>query len=180
MRVCGGKYRGLKLTDFAGQDIRPTSDRAKVSLFNILGDRVGGALVLDLFCGSGALGIECLSRGCRKACFNDISKGSIEVLKKNLARLKGAHETEVTREDFSVYLNLAREKFDIIFLDPPYREDYGAVALKIIAERGLLTEGGMAVLERDTPFMEDIEGLEKTDARKYGKACLTFFEYSHE
>ena len=88
MRIVSGKYRGMKLVGFEGRDIRPTADRVKESLFNILRESVVGADVLDLFCGSGNLGIECLSRGAEFVRFNDISKASITVLKSNLARLK--------------------------------------------------------------------------------------------
>ena len=89
MRVISGKYRGLVLSEFKGMEIRPTADRVKESLFNILSFKVAGARVLDLFCGSGNLGIECLSRGADFVHFNDISRGSIAVLNKNLARLRG-------------------------------------------------------------------------------------------
>ena len=92
MRVIGGKYRGLVLAEFKGRDIRPTADRVKESLFNIISSEVASSRVLDLFCGSGSLGIECLSRGASFVCFNDISPDSIAVLNKNLARMRGEVE----------------------------------------------------------------------------------------
>ena len=97
MRIIAGKHRGRPLAQFRGEDVRPTSDRAKESLFQILSARLPGARVLDLFCGSGALGLESLSRGAREAVFNDISRGSLAICKKNLAAL-GEHGT--------VYLSL--------------------------------------------------------------------------
>ncbi|MCD8206088.1 MAG: 16S rRNA (guanine(966)-N(2))-methyltransferase RsmD [Clostridia bacterium] len=175
MRVIGGNFRGLKLTDFSGEEVRPTSDRAKVSLFNILGDMVEGAVVSDLFAGSGALGIECLSRGAKKVYFNDTGKLSQELLKRNLAKIKFPIDAEVTKEDFSLYLSRTREKFDLIFIDPPYGSDFGAEALRMTAKRNLLREAGVAVLERDVPFTGEIPGLKAYDERKYGKAYLTFF-----
>ena len=88
MRIIGGKYRSRVLAEFAGDDVRPTSDRTKESLFNILALKLYGARVLDLFCGSGALGLESLSRGAKEVVFNDSAKASIAILKKNLSALK--------------------------------------------------------------------------------------------
>lgn len=175
MRIISGRYRGLKLNEFAGNDIRPTADRVKESLFNILYDKVFGARVLDLFCGSGNLGIECLSRGAASVDFNDISPQSVKVLKGNLARLKGENVYTVTTGDYAAFLNNARGAYDLIFIDPPYALDVGLSALKIIAERSLLTQGGVAVYERDRPFEGTICGLEAYYERKYGKTYLTFF-----
>jgi len=175
MRVISGKYRGLKLTEFAGLDVRPTADRVKESLFDVLQGRIAGAEVLDLFCGSGNLGIECISRGAKSVHFNDISPASLEILKKNLARLKNLQAYKVTNLDYSVCLSRAG-KFDLIFIDPPYRLDIGAEALKLIGETDILNEGGVAVYERDRSFSGEVEGLKITDERKYGKTFLTFFE----
>ena len=103
MRIISGKHRGMKLAEFEGAEIRPTADRVKESLFNILYPYISGARALDLFCGSGNLGIECLSRGAQSVHFNDISAESVAVLKKNLSRLKEENFT-VTNLDFSVCL----------------------------------------------------------------------------
>ena len=178
MRIIGGKYRSRVLAEFAGQDVRPTSDRAKESLFNILSLKLYGARVLDLFCGSGALGLESLSRGAKEVVFNDFAKDSLSILKKNLATLKipaNGDEAKLSNADYLVYLESARGQFDMIFIDPPYLFDYGIKALEKIAQRGLLTENGVAVYERDRPFDGEIEGLEKYDERKYGKTYITFF-----
>ena len=176
MRVISGKYRALNLADFKGDDIRPTADRVKECLFNIISSRVAGAEVLDLFCGSGSLGIECISRGAAFVAFNDCSASSLSVLGKNLAKLKGERGYAVTKNDFQACLRSAKAPFDIIFIDPPYRFDYGKTALGIIAQRGLLKEGGVAIYERDISFQGEIEGLCAFDERKYGKTYLTFFE----
>ena len=177
MRIIGGKYRSRVLAEFAGENVRPTSDRAREALFNILSLKIYGARVLDLFAGSGALGIESLSRGAQEVQFNDFSKDSIAIVKKNLNTLKIAvgSEAKVTQGDYLACLEQAKGAFDLIFIDPPYRMDYGEKALKKIAERGLLSESGVAVYERDIPFDGEIEGLEKYDERKYGKAYLSFF-----
>lgn len=178
MRIIGGKHRGRKLAEFQGEEIRPTADRVKESLFNILSVRIVGARVLDLFCGSGNLGLESLSRGAASAHFNDVSKDSLKVLNKNIDAVGERQACTVTNMDYLTCLNTAKEEFDVIFMDPPYRFDYGPPALKAIAERGLLSEGGIIVYERDRRFVDIIEGIEKFDERKYGKTYLTFFRHS--
>ncbi len=179
MRIISGKYRGLKLADFDGNDVRPTADRVKESLFNVLYGRVAGASVLDLFCGSGNLGIECLSRGAEFVHFNDISPASLEILKKNLARLKNLQEHKITNYDYSVCLSRADE-YDLIFIDPPYRLEIGVDALKLLGAGKLLKEGGVVVFERDRSFEGEVAGLRQIDERKYGKTYLTFFEKAEE
>ena len=174
MRIIGGKFRGRALAAFKGREIRPTSDRAREALFNILAPEIAGANVLDLFCGSGGIGLEALSRGADLVVFNDVSEESLAVLRKNLALLRA--EAQVHRQDFRALLSSLRITFDIIYIDPPYKSGYGAEALRLIAERGLLNAGGVAVLESDAPFAGEAEGLVKYDERRYGIAYLTFFE----
>ena len=176
MRIVGGKYRSLALSEFKGEQIRPTADRVKESLFNIIAGRVQCSRALDLFCGSGGLGLECISRGAEFVHFNDISKESVAVLKKNLAKLKGEDNYRITINDFSDCLFSLSDKFDLIFIDPPYRLEAGVKALEIIAKRNLLADGGIAVYERDRAFSGQVEGLEMFDERKYGKTYLSFFK----
>ena len=178
MRIISGKYKGMNLAEFKGQEIRPTSDRVKESLFNILSFRIAGARVLDLFCGSGNLGIECLSRGVSFVHFNDISKDSISVLNKNLLKIKEKNFA-VTTLDYSLCLSKERG-FDIIFLDPPYAKPFGEEALKIIGAGDILNDDGIAVFERDKSFSGEIKGLEIFDERKYGKTYLTFFKKEND
>lgn len=178
MRVIAGKYKSRVLAEFAGEDVRPTSDRAKEALFNILSLKIYGARVLDLFAGSGALGIESLSRGAKEVVFNDCSKDSLAILKKNLTALKipaNGEEAKLMQSDYLVALGQVRGEFDLIFIDPPYRLEYGRQALEAIAQKGLLSANGIAVYERDRAFEGEIEGLEKYDERKYGKAHFAFF-----
>ena len=179
MRIIGGKFRSRVLAEFAGENVRPTSDRAREALFNILALKIYGARVLDLFAGSGALGLESISRGAKEAVFNDCSKDSVAILKKNLSTLKipvNGEEAKVYNMDYLACLDMLRGQFDLIFLDPPYRFDYGQKALEKIAQKGLLSENGIAMYECDRPFEGEIAGLEKYDERKYGKAYLTFFK----
>ena len=173
MRIIGGKYRGRVLAGFKGQEIRPTSDRVKESLFNILAPEISGANLLDLFCGSGSVGLEAISRGADLVVFNDVSKDSLAVLKKNLALIRA--NAPVYNLDYKAFLERIDITFDIIYIDPPYKSDAGADALRIIAERRLLNTGGVAVLESDKPFSGDAGGLVRYDERKYGITYLTFF-----
>ena len=182
MRVIAGKYKSRVLAEFAGEDVRPTSDRAKEALFNILSLKLYGARVLDLFAGSGALGIESLSRGAKEVIFNDLSKDSIAILKKNLTALKveQGKEVKVLNYDFSVCLDRVDKGFDLIFIDPPYAFDYGVPAMDKIVKRSLLNDDGIIVYERDRAFDGEVKGLEIFDERKYGKAYLTFFRKAKE
>lgn len=174
MRIISGKYRGLKLYEFEGGEVRPTADRVKESLFDILYGKISGAHVLDLFAGSGNLGIECLSRGADFVTFNDVSAKSCALLKKNLSKIEDKNYC-VYNLDFSLCLARAG-KSDIIFIDPPYKSEDGISALEIIADKKLLKEDGIAVYERDRSFSGEIAGLTAFDERKYGRTYLTFFK----
>ena len=177
MRIIGGKHRGRVLTEFKGEAIRPTADRVKESVFNILSREIAGARVLDLFCGSGALGLECISRGAKEAVFNDCSKDSVAVLAASIKKLGEGEVCTVRALDYLACLSALQGKFDIVFLDPPYRFDYGVKAAEEIARRGLLAEDGVIVYERDKPFEESAAenfGLRVADVRKYGKTYVSF------
>ena len=179
MRIIGGKYKSRVLSGFEGEEVRPTGDRAKEALFNILALRLIGARALDLFAGSGALGLECLSRGAKEVVFNDSAKNSLAILKKNLTALKvptNGGEVRLMNADYAVCLESVQAPFDLIFLDPPYAQEYGRKALEIIAKKGLLAENGVAIYERDRAFEGEIEGLEQYDERKYGRTYFTFFK----
>ena len=176
MRIISGKFRGLKLGEFSGKDIRPTADRVKESLFNILGDKVVEATVLDLFCGSGSLGLECISRGARFVHFNDNSPPSIAVLTKNLQKISSEKNYYISKLDYAQCLINSSYKYDIVFIDPPYSSDAGITSLKMIGKGGILNTNGIAVFERDRKFEGEIEGLTVFDERKYGKTYLTFFK----
>ena len=174
MRIVGGKYRGRVLTEFAGKDIRPTSDQARESLFNILQFKIYGKTFLDLFCGTGAVGIEALSRGAEKVTFNDMDKRSIEVLKKNLSKLKVEEPYCIKNTDALVLLSGAIDKYDYIYIDPPYKTDLGVRALSLVINS--LEDDGTVIFEDEKPFSGQIDGLKIVDTRKYGRIHLTFFQ----
>ena len=185
MRIIGGKFRSRVLASFDGEDVRPTADRVKESLFNILSLRFYGARVLDLFCGTGALGLESLSRGAREVVFNDQSKQSVTLLKKNLKTLKlqEGNEVKVCNLDASVFLDGAREPFDLIFIDPPYALGAVSDAIDRLVRADMLRRGAIVVAESDraTPF-ENHEELENlfTDLRHktYGPSHIHIMTYA--
>ena len=174
MRIVAGKYRGRTLLAFDGDKIRPTSDKARESLFNILQLKVPNAKFLDLFCGTGAMGIEALSRGAKKVVFNDFSRESLTLLKKNLEKVKVEEDYEIVNFDAVNFLRNTTEKFDVIFLDPPYKSELGLKCLPFISVA--LDDDGIAILEDEKEFSGEIEGLVEYDKRKYGRVHLTFFK----
>ncbi len=145
MRVISGKYRGKRLLSPSDDRVRPTTDRIKETVFNVLQFRVEGATVLDLFSGSGALGIECLSRGAKEVVFVDKSTDSVALTKANLKGIDGNYR--VVCSDFLGALNSLNEKFDIIFLDPPYDTNLGEIAIDVIVKRDMLTDDGVIYFE---------------------------------
>lgn len=175
MRIIAGKYRGRTLASFKGEEIRPTSDRVKESVFQILSPRIAGARVLDLFCGSGALGLECLSRGAAEAVFNDLRAESLAVLRKNLVRVTESYR--VVCRDFRACLSAETGQFDLIFSDPPYREDFLCEIGALVAERGLLRGGGLLVHESEREETPPA-GFRMADFRRYGRTAVCFFERS--
>jgi len=177
MRVITGKARGVNLKTPDGMQTRPTSDRVKEALFSIINFDIPGANVLDLFGGTGQLGIEALSRGAKSATFVDAGDAACRLIKENLRQAKMEGEGKVIRSDYLDYLNRCREKYDIIFLDPPYAEVFLENSLKRIAEIDILQSGGIMVAERplgkELPW--EFEGFTRSKDYKYGKTLLTIY-----
>ena len=177
MRVITGKARGIQLKTPEGMLTRPTADRVKEALFSIIQFDVPGARVLDLFGGTGQLGIEALSRGAKSAVFVDQREESCRLIRENLRRTKLDQDVKVVRSDYLDYLKRCKEQFNIIFLDPPYAEVFLENALKCIAEIDILQSGGIIVAERplgkDLPF--EFEGFTRSKDYKYGKTLLTVY-----
>lgn len=171
MRVVGGKFRGVVLNEFKGSNIRPTADRTKEAIFNILQSDIEDTVCLDLFCGTGSLGIEAFSRGAKEVVFTDCSKDSVNLTKQNLAKVKLS--AEVLCVDAISYLKRTSKKFDLIFMDSPYADDVSELAVKVVFERGLLNENGYIIFERDKPFVA-YEGVAVFKQKKYGKAVVSF------
>jgi 16S rRNA (guanine966-N2)-methyltransferase len=164
--------------EFKGEEIRPTSDKVRESLFNILQNRVYGCRFLDLFCGTGAMGIEALSRGANHVTFNDASRKSLEILNKNLQKVKVQTGYKVSNCDAERFVATCKEPFDIIYIDPPYKSGLGIKALNSILPA--VSSGGIIVYEEEQPFEGEIKGLKVVDTRKYGRVHLTFFNKEEE
>lgn len=152
MRIVAGRYRGRKLTPPSDDSVRPTTDRIKETVFNILQWDVEGARVLDLFAGSGALGIECLSRGAAEVVFADKSPASVALIRRNLKGIEGSYR--VLTADFTGVLRSGEDKFDLIFIDPPYKSGLGELAVDAAFDLGRVAEGGTVVYEHSSelPF----------------------------
>ena len=179
MRIISGKARGTKLKTLEGLDTRPTLDRIKESLFNIIQNEIYDAKVLDLFTGSGALGLEALSRGAREAVLCDNSHKAISIIKENIEKTHFEQQTKVLNIDYKKSLNLlAKEKFDIIFLDPPYESGFDIEALKIIIQQDILSEQGIIILETDDEKEKEKQiktmDINVYDLRNYGRVSLFF------
>ncbi len=179
MRIIGGKAKGTKLYTLEGENTRPTLDRVRESLFNILQLKLQGSVFLDLFSGSGACGIEAVSRGANKAILCDKSKQAIEVIKKNVEKTHTQEQIELYHIAFEKLLETKiKEKLDIIFIDPPYQTDFAYKAVKIILDHNLIGEDSILVIETDQEkrVKEQLKNLEIEimDERKYGRIHLIF------
>ena len=177
MRVISGKARGVILKTPDGLVTRPTADRVKEALFSIIQFDLPGAKILDLFGGTGQLGIEALSRGAKKAVFVDAGEAACKLIRENLKRTKMEQEAQIVRSDYLNYLQRCKEQFDIIFLDPPYAEVFLESALKKITEIDILQSGGIIVAERpvDKPLELVFSGFSRSKDYKYGNTLLTFY-----
>ncbi len=178
MRIISGIAKGHKLNSFKGSDIRPTSDRARESLFNILGQKLNGSSFLDLFAGSGAVGIEALSRNAENVIFIENSAASIVLIKKNLEKcgfLK--RQIKIIKKDVLLYLKSCRRQFDIIFIDPPYQTDLAEKSLHCLSKKNLLKPDGIIVLEHyyKKEMKDEIRGLQCVKTKKVGDAVFSFF-----
>lgn len=179
MRVISGTARGTKLNSIDNISTRPTLDRVKEALFNIIQTHLQNSNVLDLFAGSGALGIETLSRGAKHCTFCDKSYESVKMLKQNLQKTKFESKATIFIEDYKKCIrSLDENKFDIIFIDPPYKLDIAVNSIKLILEYDILAKDGIIILETDEEEREIKEleniNLEVYDVRKYGRVNLIF------
>ena len=177
MRVVAGRAKGVALKTPDGMATRPTTDRVKEALFSIIQFELPGAAVLDLFGGTGQLGIEALSRGAKSAVFVDEREVACKLIRENLRRSRMEGEGRVVRSDYAAYLRRCREKYQIILLDPPYAEVFLENSLKIITEIDILQSGGIIVCERpvgkELPW--NFEGFTRSRDYKYGKTLLTLY-----
>lgn len=181
MRVISGKSRGKKLISLKGDNTRPTLDRVKEALFNKIQFNIQDAVVLDLFAGTGALGVEALSRGAKEVTFCDKVPEAIQVIKQNITSTNNLEKSIIINKDYKEVIEKVskqNKRFDIIFLDPPYKTNLAIESLQKIIMSDLLTEDGIVVIETDDINKEKeilkIEKIEIFDKRKYGSVWLIF------
>lgn len=182
MRIISGSRRGKKLYAFDGRKIRPTTDRMREAIFNILSSRVKDATVLDLYAGTGTFGLEAVSRGARSAIFIDNHPDAIHLLKKNISACDMIEETRVVKWDIAHDLNCLKgilSGFELVFLDPPYDRNLVHPTLLHLHESGALQPAAHIVIEHglDDPLPHDLDCFTRVDQRKYGKSLVSFFDY---
>lgn len=181
MRIISGTARGTKLYTLEGQATRPTLDRVKESLFNIMQNKIPNSIFLDLFSGSGAIGLEAASRGAEKAILCDKSKDAIKIINKNIEKTHLREKTEIYNLDYELVLKTKIKKhIDIVYIDPPYDSDFAIKSIKQIVENNLIDENSIMIIETDNDkkLLENLKKIEVeiTDKRKYGRAVLIFLK----
>lgn len=179
MRIISGKARGTILYTLDGQNTRPTLDRVKESLFNIIQNKLYGSTVLDLFAGSGALAIESLSRGAKKAFLCDNNVKAIEIIKRNIQKCHFEDCSEIICKDYKKCIQIIDEKLDIVFIDPPYKLNIAIDAVKKLLENEIIKKDSLIILEtdeeeRELKQLKEIKNIEIKDLRRYGRVKLIF------
>ena len=179
MRIISGEFKGRKIEGFNLEGTRPTMERVKESLFAMIQERIRESKCLDLFAGSGNLGLEAISQGAKYTCLVDCNKKAFQTIKNNIINLDVESRVKVLNLDFKKAIeNLQDFQFDIIFLDPPYESGFDIEALKIIIEQNMLSEEGIIILETDNEKTKKeqlgIMDINVYDLRNYGRVSLFF------
>lgn len=185
MRIIAGEAKGRRINAPVGRETRPTSDRVKESIFNILGDRVPGAKILDLFAGTGNMGLEAISRGAEHCIFIDSSKEAIRIIHENINTLKYQDKCEVYNNDAIAameILNKRNIKFDIIFLDPPYHKNIITTVLKTLNNTEILNHNGLIIAEHDNKdIVPDVfNEFIMIKKAEYGNTTVSFYRKKGE
>ena len=183
MRIISGTARGTKLYTLEGQATRPTLDRVKESLFNIIQNEIIDSNFLDVFSGSGAIGLEAASRGAKKVILCDKSKDAIKIINKNIEKTHLKEKVELYNVDYKELIkNKIKEKIDIVYIDPPYDSDFAIDAVKLLIENKLVDEKTLIIIETDQEkrILKQLENeklkIQITDKRKYGRAIIIFLK----
>ncbi|MCE3009250.1 MAG: 16S rRNA (guanine(966)-N(2))-methyltransferase RsmD [Proteobacteria bacterium] len=178
MRIISGKYKGQNLVSFRADHIRPTTDRVKESMFNIIQASIPEARVLDLFSGTGSLGIEALSRGASSVLFVEKNKRSIAILEKNLAKLKVSEPFQILNRDVLSFLtDYSGEPFEVVFADPPFTEQMAHDVILAADQSRALGDSTIFLIEsgRREKVLDDYPALTRYDVREFGDKYLSFF-----
>ncbi len=175
MRVITGTARGMTLSTLEGETTRPTSEKVKEAVFSAIQFEIEGARVLDLFAGSGQLGIEALSRGAKSAVFVDSDKAAVRVITSNVKKTGFNDKSEIYTRDYSSFLNMNVSRFDIVFLDPPYSAGILEKALDKVSD--FVDEKGIVICEHPhtSSLPDEAGGLKKYREYKYGKTAVTIY-----
>ncbi len=177
MRIISGKYKGRKVDGYSIDGTRPTMDRVKESVLGMIQTKLDNSICLDLFTGSGSVGLELLSNGAKKCYFVDNNYKVIETLTKNMKSLKIDEEYEISKNSYEEALKSFKSrniKFDIIFLDPPYKLDYIVPSVKLISDYDLINEGGLIICEYENEEIQ-IDDYELIKTRKYGSKKINIY-----
>lgn len=183
MKINGGKYKGQHLVSFQASHIRPTTDRVKESLFNIWQHEVAEARVLDLFCGTGSLGLESLSRGASEVLFVDKNPKSIQILRQNIEKLKIAEPYRILTQDALVFAKKATENpFDLILIDPPFTEEMAHDVMQAVGASTLFHSQTLISIEsgRREKIEDDYGSLFRYDVREFGDKFLSLFRMKEQ
>lgn len=177
MRIIAGEYKGRRLTSPADDRVRPTTDKAKEAIFSILTNEIYGSYVLDLFAGSGNLGLEALSRGAEHCWFADSSRDSLKLIRGNISYCRADERSTVIPGDFRKVLTRLEQQMDIILLDPPYGKNMIPECFELIGEFDLLAENGLIVAEhrRDEVLPDTMGKYEKIKERRYGTVVISIY-----
>ena len=176
MRVITGLAKGRRLKSLSGDAVRPTSDKVKEAIFSAIQFDIEGRRFLDLFAGSGQMGIEALSHGAASCVFVDSSKESIKIVKENIAVCGFEESSRIVNNDFSLFLTSCKDTFDIAFLDPPYKA--GLLEKALLGVSKLMSNFGIIICEHpcDVSLPEQVNGFKITKVYRYGKINLTLFK----
>ncbi|MEK3793823.1 16S rRNA (guanine(966)-N(2))-methyltransferase RsmD [Paenibacillus sp. FSL R7-0204] len=182
MRVISGSAKGRPLKSVPGNGTRPTTDKVKEALFSMIGPYFEGGTVLDLYAGTGGLGIEALSRGMEAAVFVDMEQKAIDTVRANLKAARLEAQAEVYRNDAGRALGALQKRgkvFDLVFLDPPYRMKHGDELMFTLADKLLLNPDAVIVLEHESGYTypEDIPGFVRTKQSVYGEVTISIYRY---
>ena len=174
LRIISGIKRGKNLLTFEGEHIRPTTDRVKEAIFNLIQDRVYDSVVYDAFSGTGALAIEAVSRGAQFAVCTDVDDRSIDIIHKNFEGCSFSDKCEIIKTSACSYLEKTDKQFDLIFMDPPYNKGLVTPALELIIRRNILSPNGSIIIERDgVDDTFDHSGFSVEKERSYGRTVIT-------
>ncbi len=178
MRVITGTAKGRLIKTLDGLETRPTTQKVKEAIFSVLQFDIEGRRILDLFAGSGQMGIEALSRGASTAVFVDNSQKATSVIKDNIIRAGFQDRSEIYCRDSSLFLSSDKGKYDIVFVDPPYSKNMASKSLEALGK--ILSDHGIVVCEHDSHDVlpDKTESLEKIQTKSYGRICVSYYRFA--